>query len=60
MPRSTINFEEFTDAALAAATKALTANPRLFPHPEITIGIVIRRNIHIEQVDLGQGPGKQL
>jgi hypothetical protein len=60
MAKSTINFEEFADATLAAATRAIAANPNLFPHPEITVGIVIRRNLHIEPPNLGQSTGQKL
>jgi hypothetical protein len=60
MARTNINFEDFTAAALASATKVLTENPKLFPHPEITIGIVIRRNFQIDVPELHQGPATKL
>jgi hypothetical protein len=56
MARTNINFEDFTTAALAAATKTLTDNPQLFPNPEITVGIVIRRHFHVDVPDLDKGP----
>jgi len=60
MAKSNINFEDFTDATLAAATRALAANPNLFPHPEITVGIVIRRNYNLQVPELGQSTGQKL
>jgi hypothetical protein len=55
-----ISFEDFADATLAAVTKALAANPRLFPHPEITVGIVIRRNYNVDVPDLDASTGQKL
>lgn len=60
MPKTNINFEDFTTAALASATKALTDNPHLFPNPEITVGIVIRRHYHVDVPDLDTGPVAKL
>jgi hypothetical protein len=57
---ASISFEDFTATTLAAATKALAANPRLFPHPEITIGIVIRRNYNLDVPDLDASTGQKL
>ncbi|MEA3009142.1 MAG: hypothetical protein QOJ91_834 [Sphingomonadales bacterium] len=60
MARTNINFEEFTNAAMAAVTKSLTENTGLFPNPEITVGIVIRRQFHVEVPNLNQGPATKL
>ena len=56
MAKSNINFEDFTNATLSAAARAMTDNPKLFPDPEITVGIVIRRNYRFEVPELGRSP----